>query len=76
MTQKTKDAIDSLILKLKESQQLTAANFFANVRAEAWGGKKVTSAVLVESYNEALGRLFGRGQITWQEVKAARQVAP
>lgn len=70
MTKATKTKIEKLILELRDKKQLTPVNFFIQARQTTWG-KKLTSDDLVNGYNERLGALFGRNQLTFEQVNAA-----
>lgn len=69
-TQKRKT--EELILKLKKEKTLTAASFFIEAR-RTWG-KALSTEALVIGFNEGLGRLFGRGELSFEEVQAAQKV--
>lgn len=73
MSNKTKEKIDALCKELAERKELHAPKFFALARASKWG-KRLTSDELIEGYNASLGYLFARGELSWQEVKDARDV--
>ena len=70
MNAKQKTQIEKLIADLKSNGYLTATGFFRAARSTTWGA---ASKTLVEDYNESLGRMFGRGQLSFDEVNRAMQ---
>lgn len=70
MTTKLKEQMENLVLSLKNQGKLAATDFFKEARQTKWGR---LSPSLVGDYNETLGRMMARGQLSVDEVKRAMQ---
>ena len=73
MKAKLKRQMEDLVLELNKKGDLGARQFFIAARNCEWG-KTITSDQMVDGYNETLGRLFGKGLLSGEQVKRAMKV--
>ncbi len=70
MTNKRKDQIKVIIAQLARQQKLTATEFFTAARATKWGA---SSETLISDYNESLGSMMARGELSMDEAMRGMQ---